>query len=237
MMVPTYLIISTQNYKTMMQFYNSCQDIPYIWRCIEGLTTGCMMLSHVFFGKWNFYSVFILLIHWYFSYRFHMTYTTKDKENDQLWIQFIACERLALCNPKIAMLPKIASFPLFFPNLSFSKKTVSISLFCLFTNVFSLYWTCNGKGLIFLYWMFLSFLFFLLSDSSWLGQYCPPKRFKEIRRSPIMCVLFHLSVGIAQSLDCTKECCNEIKPLYPQIFDLVYYIFSFWVFENKSFLL
>lgn len=219
-----------------MRFYDLQVRIPFHWRFLEGISTGSMTLVHFYSGKYDIVSLVVFLVHWFFSFQFHMTYTQEDKEKDQLWIQFVSCERLGFCHPKTSLITKAVTFPLVFSDLSVKSKTLLISSFCLVWNTFYLFFYCNKKGLLFFSWMLFSFFLFLISDTVWYNQFSPKhRRFDQTLRSPFICVLFHFVLGVAQLYDGPNECCQKnTKPVFPRYWDLLYYLGCHLIFVGRE---
>lgn len=179
-----------------------------------------MLIGYMLTGKRNLETILVFCIHWLSSFWYHQTYKNIHKHVDQLWIQFLSCELLGLCDPNRGLLLRIMSFPGFLNSVSIANKTLLVSGLCAIGK-FNHLRTC-GSGIGFFFWIIVSSFLYLVNHPILFSSLGIP--INKDSRSPILCILFHLAIGFTAYYEYSGQYCKEIEPLYPRVFDLIYYL-------------
>lgn len=211
-----------------MKFYDIPEKVTFPLRLAEGLSTGTMTMAYLYNGKWNWSSFFVYLIHWGHSIQFHLTYEESHKHQDQLWIQFLCCERLGFCNPRMSFFLRFFCLPLFNKKIGINEKTLMISSFSCLIHFLALFFFYN-TGVGFALWMILTGILYFFNDPCLLN-YAFGWSLDTRKRSSILCILFHLGLGMAQLNDGANEKCSHIQLFYYEKWNVLFYFLCFFTF-------
>lgn len=176
-------------------------------RIIEGASTGLMLAAHLANGKVTVWSATTFGIQWFMSFRFHLTRKHAHMMQDFLWIQFLATERLQLCNPYGALVARAMTLLLPLPR---HIKAFYITSYCALCH-FLLLFLAWGEGYLFGLFSLLAAFIYLSTKT----------------RNTLRCILFHMAIAATVYFDRTKDRCSyHAQPLYPRYYDFVYYIIA-----------
>lgn len=203
-------------------------EIKLGWRCLEGFTTGLMLIVYFYKQQMNLIRWVVFLTHWFFSIRFHLTYEQKEKSKDQIWIQFVSIERLDLFFPFGGSIMRYFILPfLTFYMKNIPQRTKMISTLSV---IFYLYYV-REKGFLFLFWILVSVAFFQLNHPTWVNRWFQTKLTLE-ERSPLLCIAFHYTVCLSALYDQSEKFSDHLfynSLLRVQILNLIFYGIIFFV--------
>lgn len=193
-------------------------EIPLILRVCEGMSTGFMFWAYYLYGKQTLTLILVYMIHWFMSFRYHIT--LRNINDDFIWIQFVSCERVFLCNPHLGMILllwmyyrihsiKKNSYNLQAVLSNYTKEIATLSTVIYFL---SIQFLCK-KGYSFLISMILSSLI------NWFNAVY----YHSIqKRNPYVTILFHITLGYGVYVDYSRDCCLWITNPFSHVNIFVY---------------
>lgn len=194
--------------------------VPFLLRCFEGVSTGFMLFQFLKTGRLTIKIILVYLIHWFYSFKYHITYREKDLKKDLFWVQILFIENLHLCNPFGSFLMRCCLF-----SNCFVRKTRTLTYFittvCVLSQFFQ-FWIFERGGYPILYYNLGALIMncFIEKRSS---------NNKFILRNSLASIFFHILLGYSLYYHETRRRCF-LHNFYPDYYDGIFYLFLFLFF-------